>query len=39
MSKRYKTNTAKDHRIYKQTASQTKKLNVRNTMMRGGIRL
>lgn len=37
--RRYKTNTAKDRKIFKKTASQTKKLNVKNTMMRGGIRL
>ena len=37
--KRYKTNTAKDHRIFKQTANKTKRINVKNTMMRGGIRL
>ena len=36
---RYKTNTAKDHKIFKATATKTKKLNVKNTMMRGGIRL
>lgn len=37
--KRYSTNTAKDHKIFKHTATTTKKLNVKNTMMRGGIRL
>lgn len=37
--KRYTTNSAKDKRIFKKTATTTKKLNVKNTMMRGGIRL
>ena len=37
--KRYKTNTAKDHRLFKQTANRTKRINTKGSMMRGGIRL
>lgn len=37
--KRYTTNSAKDKKIFKNTANQTKKINTKNTTMRGGIRL
>lgn len=33
------TNRSEDHKIFKRTASSTKKINVAPKMMRGGIRL
>ena len=39
MSQRSSTNKAKDARVFKDTAAKTKKANILNKPMRGGIRL
>lgn len=39
MSYRKKVNTGKDAKIFRKTASNTKKINVSPKAMRGGIRL
>lgn len=37
--KRYPVKVRKDKRIFSRTANKTKKINVRPSVMRGGIRL
>ena len=32
-------NTSKDKKVFKQTADKSKKINIKPTVMRGGIRL
>lgn len=39
MSKRTPVKPVKDHKIFRNTASKTKKINLGNSPMRGGIRL
>lgn len=39
MAKRVKTDRGKDEKIFRNTASKSKKINVNPTIYRGGIRL